>query len=221
MLKHLLVIIFSLAALQTANGATRYVTDELWLQLRTGPSSEYRIIKAIKSGDRLAELEVDKETGYSKVRTDKGVEGWVLTRFLNKTPIAKLQLARAEKKIEALSAELEASKQQRDEALGKSNDLKNTRSSLARENAKLKSELDQLKKISANAVMLNEKSQKLTTRNQELEIRMQTLEAENTQMSSSRQKDFLLYGGGLVIAGILAGLVLPALRGKKNDSGWR
>lgn len=220
MLKHALILLFSLTAIQATQAATRYVTDELWLQLRTGPSSEYRIIKAIKTGDRLRQISLDKASGYSKVRTKEGVEGWVLTRFLEKTPIAKIRLARAETKINDLTAELKAAQEQRDEALNKSGELKNTRSSLSRENQKLQAELDALKKISANAVMLNEKSKKLTTRNQELEIRMQTLEAENIQMSSSRQKDFLLYGGGLVIAGIIAGLLLPALRGRKSDSGW-
>ncbi len=220
MLKHLSLILLAMLASQMTYAAKRYVTDELWLQLRTGPSSEYRIIKAIKTGDSLEEISVEEDSGYSKVRTKQGVEGWVLTRFLEKQPIARIRLARAEKRIAGLNAELKAAKEQRDEALNNSGSLKEVRSSLARENQKLKKELDDLKKVSASAVALNEKSKTLTKRNQEIEIRMQTLEAENTQMHASRQKDFLLYGGGLVIAGILAGLILPSLRSKRNGSGW-
>lgn len=220
MLKHISFIFFTLIVSQLSHGATRYVTDELWLQLRTGPSSEYRIIKAIKTGDRLDELSTNEESGYSKVRTKEGVEGWVLTRFLEKAPIARIRLARAEKRIKSLSDELKAAKEQRDEALSSSGSLKEVRSSLARDKQQLSDELEALKKISANAVAIHDKNKTLTKRNQEIEIRMQTLEVENAQMHSSRQKDFLLYGGGLVIAGILAGLILPSLRSRKNGSGW-
>lgn len=220
MLKKLLLVLFSLAVIQTTSAASRFVIDELWLQLRTGPSSEYRIIKAVKSGDKLKILKDDKESGYSQVRTKEGTEGWVLTRFLDSKPIAKIRLSWAETKIKELTEELETAKTQLDEVVGKNSNLNNTSSTLARKNEQLTQELNKLKKISKNAVALSEKAQKLTKRNQEIEIRMQTLEAENTQMISSRQKDFLLYGGGLVIAGIIAGLLLPALRGKKSDSGW-
>lgn len=220
MLKKLVFVLFSLAVIQTSSAASRFVIDELWLQLRTGPSSEYRIIKAVKSGDRLKILKDDKESGYSQVRTQEGAEGWVLTRFLDSKPIARVRLSQAETKIKELTEELEAAKTQLDEVVGKNSNLNDTSSTLARKNEQLTQELNKLKKISKNAVALSEKAQKLTKRNQEIEIRMQTLEAENTQMISSRQKDFLLYGGGLVIAGIIAGLLLPALRGKKSDSGW-
>ena len=43
-----------------------------------------------------------------------------------------------------------------------------------------------------------------------------------TQPSVPKDKRniYLLYGGGLVFIGIIAGLILPNLRGRRSNSGW-
>jgi SH3 domain protein len=47
------------------------------------------------------------------------------------------------------------------------------------------------------------------------------MSAENAQLRDDRDLNRLIYGGGLVFLGILAGLILPALRGgRKHTSGW-
>ena len=97
--------------------------------------------------------------------------------------------------------------------------LKSERSGLGRENTDLEKELERIKTISSNALALDEKVKKLTQRNQELEIQVEALTAENTQLSDNRQQTYILYGGALVIIGILAGLILPNIRPKRS-SGW-
>ncbi|MAS23892.1 MAG: hypothetical protein CMI08_16660 [Oceanospirillaceae bacterium] len=216
-----LFIVFALVLTSAAAQAVekRYVTDTLWLQLRSGPSQEYRILKALQSGEHLIFISEDEATGYTKVKTDKGIEGWVLTRFLETEPVAKEKLILANRELEKLQAELETAQNQKAEFQAEVERLKSERSGLGRENSDLEQQLERITNISENALTLDEKVKKLTQRNQDLEIRLETLTAENESLSDHRQRTFLLYGGGLVVLGIIAGLILPSIRGRKN-SGW-
>jgi len=217
-------ILLFIATLMFSLGAAavekRYVADTLWLQLRSGPSSEYRILKALQSGEHLIFIEEDEATGYTRVKTTKGLEGWVLTRFLLNEPIAKEKLILANREMDKLKAELSTLKSQKEELSAQVENLKSDRSGLSRSQDKLEKELKRITTISSNALALDEKSKKLTQRNQELEIQVEALTAENAQLRDDRQQTYLIYGGGLVIIGIFAGLVLPSLRGGKRSGGW-
>jgi SH3 domain protein len=90
----------------------RYVGDKIWLQLRSGPGSEFRILKALPSGEHLIFREQTADKNYTKVTTDKGVEGWVLTRFLEDEPIAKEKLILSQRELAKVKAELDTLKQQ-------------------------------------------------------------------------------------------------------------
>ncbi len=219
-MKKILLTLTLIVSAAAANAVEkRYVTDTLWLQLRSGPSQEYRILKALQSGEHLIFVEEDEATGYTKVKTDKGLEGWVLTRFLEKEPVAREKLILANRELDKIKAELETAQTQKAEFQAEVEKLKSERSGLGRENTDLEKELENIKAISSNALTLNEKAKKLSQRNQELEIQVEALTTENSQLSDNRQQTYILYGGGLVIIGIIAGLILPSLRGKKN-TGW-
>ena len=61
-----------------------YVSDLLRITLRTGPSTQNRVISSLRSGQELEVLESKDE--WSLVRLLEGeqehIEGWVMTRFL-------------------------------------------------------------------------------------------------------------------------------------------
>ena len=158
-----LFIVFALIFTATAAQAVekRYVTDSLWLQLRSGPGQEYRILKALQSGEHLIFIEENADVGYTKVRTDKGLEGWVLTRFLVDEPVAKEKLILANRELEKVKAELETTKTQKAEYQAEVEKLKSERSGLGRENTDLEDELNRIKTISENALALDEKVKKL------------------------------------------------------------
>ena len=85
------ILLPGISAAQT----TRYVSDELEITMRNGQGLDFGIRKMLKSGTELAVLENDP-SGYSKVRTNDGVEGWVLSRYLVNNPSARDQLAEKE-----------------------------------------------------------------------------------------------------------------------------
>jgi cyclophilin family peptidyl-prolyl cis-trans isomerase len=83
----------------------RYIDDTLLVPLRRGESSQHRIIhRGLPSGTKLELLGENTETGYAHVRTPGGTEGYVPVQYLRKTPIARDQLAEAQKTIAALTS---------------------------------------------------------------------------------------------------------------------
>ncbi|MFK4753847.1 TIGR04211 family SH3 domain-containing protein [Oceanobacter antarcticus] len=204
-----------------SSGEKRYVTDTLWLQLRSGPTAQHRIIQALKSGEHLVLLGENADAGYSLVRTDKGNEGWVLTRYLDNEPTAREHLVLANRELEKARAELSTATERLQTLESEVKSLRSERSTLEQKTEKATQELSSIREVSSGALALDEKARKLSTRNQELEIQLEAMSAENAQLRDDRDLNRLIYGGGLVFLGILAGLILPALRGgRKHTSGW-
>ena len=215
-----LLLITSGISSAEASGEVRYVTDQMWLQLRSGPSSGHRIIQTLKTGAPLTILEEDKDKGYARVTTSRGKEGWVLIRYLVRTPVARVRLAKAEETLTRLSAELEQTKALLAASNSSLEALRSEKSELEQTFSTTSKELDQIRTLSSNAIELDAKSKKLTMRNQELEIQLEALSAENAELSDDRDSTYLLYGGGLVVLGILGGLILPSLRLRKSNDSW-
>jgi SH3 domain protein len=198
----------------------RYVSDQLRLQLRSGPGNEFRIIKTLSSGAHLIYIEETENKNHTKVKTDKGIEGWVLSQFLVKSPVAKEKLILTERKLNKVQAELDTLKQQTDALTQEKTTLSGDRSSLSREKKSLEKELKRITDISANALQLDSKNTKLTKRNQELEIQLETLTVDNTRLNDNKERTFMIIGGALIILGIILGLAIPAMRGGRKGGGW-
>ncbi|MCB1675993.1 MAG: TIGR04211 family SH3 domain-containing protein, partial [Halioglobus sp.] len=82
---------------------TVYVRDTLYVPLRGGQGQEYRILhKGIRSGTPLEVLQENEETGYSLVRMEDGLEGWIQTQYLVDEPIARDLLDQANQKLDEL-----------------------------------------------------------------------------------------------------------------------
>ena len=79
---------------------TRYVTDLLKLPLRTGASTEYKILALIESGQPLEVVEPGDN--WSRVRLANGKEGYVLNRYLVAQPTSAVRLEQLQGKYTAL-----------------------------------------------------------------------------------------------------------------------
>ena len=91
----LLFLALGIAAL--AEAETRYVTDRTQVELRRGPSTEYRILRYLEAGDRVEVLEQNEQQGFSRVKVGEDTEGWVPTASLVAEPIARERPAVAER----------------------------------------------------------------------------------------------------------------------------
>ncbi|MGB1239841.1 MAG: TIGR04211 family SH3 domain-containing protein, partial [Pseudomonadales bacterium] len=62
----------------------RYISDELFTYMHSGPSAQYRITGSINAGSKVTLLESNRGGGYSKVRDNRGRTGWVSTKFVTR-----------------------------------------------------------------------------------------------------------------------------------------
>ena len=102
--------LFIFSSIAAAQAQTVWVDDQLYLPVRSGAGSQYRIIEnAVPSGTPLEVIETS-DTGYTRVRTAKGNDGWVSSQYISNTPIAADRLKTVSRQLEQAKTELSSLK---------------------------------------------------------------------------------------------------------------
>ncbi len=218
MIARLLGIALMLVAASAA-GQTRYVSDQLVITVRTGASTENAIIANLVSGDAVEVLQTDPENGYSRIRTESGTEGWVVSRYLIEIPISQDRLVITERDL--------AEAQVRSATLDRSvatltEDLEVTSRRLEEvetENVALTTELTDIREASENVLAIRDQNESVRRRLNEANEKVELLTIENAQFRSRSTREWFVAGAGVLFAGILVGLVAPRLR-RRRRSTW-
>jgi SH3 domain protein len=212
-----LVILF-LATAGNALAESRYVSDKLEITMRSGKGNSYSITRMLSSGTQVEVLEVDKSAGYTKVRTNSGKEGWVLSRYLMRSQAARDRLAAAEKKL----AELELEKRKLETSMASLSEEKTVLNSklaaLQGDSRKVSQELTEIKRTASSALAIDSENKDLKSRVVSLERELQTLQQENEGLKDRTARDWFMVGAGVVLLGIIVGLIIPRIRWRKKSS---
>lgn len=137
------MLVLGFAALPVAfHAETGWVKGEVRLNLRTGPSNEYRILDEVHTGDRLDVLENGEN--WTRVRAgDK--EGWIPAGYLQSEPPAGVLLESAQTKASELGDKVKSLSSERDKLAADNQSFterdttqKSEIESLTRENMELK-----------------------------------------------------------------------------------
>jgi len=196
---------------------TQYVTDILYITLRTGPGDSFKVLRALKTGTKL-EVKEENDDGYSLVTTTTGEEGWARTKYLLDEPVAMLKLAELKTKMESLQQDYKNLKGKSSASRKKIKELEKDRKRLESTNTNLKNENMKMKKISAKPMELAKQNNELKKINESNQSQITILEEDNLKYKNNTQRDWFIAGGGVLIFGIVVGLVLPSLRwGKSKD----
>ena len=208
--KVLLALLLSLTPL-FAFAATLYISDELTVPLRRGPSNGHKIVNAaLPSGLALEVLGEDTAAGFTQVRTPNGTEGWVPTQFLVKQPIAKDRLAAATKRVEALEAQLKSIRENYQDVRGARTEIEGRATELSKENQKLQTELAEIRRVSATAITQFEENKQLKTDNASLLAQVTQLTDRVKSLERNSILRWMLTGGGLVLLGLILGAVIKS-----------
>ena len=195
-----------------------WISDEFTVPVRSGPSDGHRIVhRGLPSGTELEVLGVDNAAEYTHVRTAGGVEGWISSQYLVKQPIAQVQLAAANNRIQALERQLAQRGEALTELKSTSSEAASTGDRLAAQVAKLEAELADVKQVSASALEEHARVQELTSLNARLRAEVDDLTEESQRLESNTEQRWLLIGGVLVLGGMLAGV---AIKARPRRSGW-
>lgn len=201
-----------------SSAATLYISDELTVPLRRGPTTGHRIIHAgLPAGMALEVLGEDKASGFTQVRTPNGTEGWVQTQYLTSQPVAKDLLAAANKRVQALEAQLQSVKGDFQEMRGARSQAESRNNDLDKQTRQLQNELAEIRKVSATALTQYQENKTLKTENEQLRNQITELGGQLERLQRGTQLHWLLGGGALV----LLGLVLGAwIKSRPKRSSW-
>ena len=169
-----------------ANEPQAYIIDDLYIFMRSGAGSQYRLLGSINAGTQVTLLEA-VQNGYQKIIDDKGRSGWVEVKYLQKSPGLRYVIA-----------ELNAQLADKEDQIQKLKTLVDTKDL-------------QLSKLTASTEQLT-KQLKLITK--QLNSAQNALEKQDTSI----QKQWF-YNGAIVLGiGLILGLILPRLGGRRRSS---
>lgn len=212
--------IFALTLLLLARAAgaePAWVSDRFEITLRSGPSTSNAIQLMIPSGTELKVLERDADTGYSRVRTAGGTEGWVLTRYLMNEPAAREQLQALSSQLTNATSHGSTLGSQLTSIRAEYQSAERSIKTLEAENARLEQELAEIRRTASNVLSINDENKALRDQLSAADIRVDTLENENRQLMSQTTRYWFMAGALVMVIGILLGLWLPRIRWQRRS----
>lgn len=217
MIRKLGILVLALSGLSADAAPTFYVTDSFTITMRTGQGTEFQIIRTLPSGTPLEVIDV-AENGYSQVRTRGGETGWVLSRFLVDTPVARDLLASAEKKLEQLSVENERMREEKASLEQERTEMMEQLAQLTRERQQMEEDLAELTELTAAPRRIKAENESLRERIASLESESVLLKEKNTTLQRGAERAWFLTGAGVLLGGFLLGLIIPRIRWRKRSS---
>jgi SH3 domain protein len=214
------MLILGFCLISEKSWATRaYVTDSFEITLRTGPSSQNKVIAMPASGEAVEIL--NSQDDWSNVRLlgrERGaVEGWVLSRYLiERLPwemqarTLKAESTRIKEKLEQLESE-QGQATHREQEL--TNELKKNVDALK----KLKNEYNSLKRGAADYLKLKRDYDLATTKLESTQKTAQSLTKENERLRYSQRNKWFATGALVLLVGLIVGLVLGRKEKKRKS----
>lgn len=203
-------LILGLAATTAAGQSVRYIQDFIKVPLRTGTSTQNKILRMLPSGARVELLE-ESGDGYARVRSEEGTEGWILSRYLMEEPSARDRLALAQKSLAAQQDENQSLKREINTLKAHAAEMDRSNKELETTNADLSQELESVRRTAGRSLAIGKENenfrQELARKNDELEA----LVRENAQLNDRSQRDWFLAGAGVALGGLVLGLIIPRI----------
>jgi SH3 domain protein len=201
-----------------ASAATVYISDQLTVPLRRGPSNSHKILHAgLPSGTALEVLGEDTAAGFTQVRTPNGTEGWVPTQFLSNEPAARDRLAAANRRVESLEQQLKTLRDTYQETRGARTQSEGRVTDLSKQTEKLQAELAEVRRISATSIANYEENKQLKASNEALQKQVTDLTARVRDLDRNVVLKWLLAGGALVLLGLILG---AWIKSRPKRSSW-
>ncbi|MDD0977454.1 TIGR04211 family SH3 domain-containing protein [Pseudomonas fontis] len=184
---------------EEAPGDERWVSDSLSTYVRSGPTDGHRLVGTLKSGQKVKLITT--QGNYSQVRGESGDTVWIASSDLQQVPGQAERLPQLSEQVTQLSEQLKTI-----------DDSWKTRVQGMQETLDSRKAL--IDELEARSKALNGE---LSDAQSELRATQAKLGDENKQVLMR----YLVYGGGIAGAGLLVGLILPALsRGRKRNDRW-
>lgn len=217
MKKLILAIGLLLALAAGATGKIVYVIDKPDIHMRTGPSTQNKILRVLTPGAILTVLEEDKVNGYSRVSTEDDLEGWVLSRQVSAEPPSPVQMEAATRKMDSLLQENQELKSEVAALKKQAEESNNAKEDATMEAQRLTNEITLIRQASANTISLLEERNQLQEKSAALENEVENLRREKDTLLEKDSQDWFLKGAAVLFGGIVVGLIAPKLGGRRRQ----
>ena len=206
-----------------SEGQVRYVTDLIRTPVRSGAGADYRILnRGLPSGTAVTYFSTSEDGVWAEIETTGGTRGWLRAQYLQtEVPIAN-RFSEIEQALAAATerAELAEGRLRETEELAANSDEATAR--LTRDLVATEEELNNIKRISANAIELDRMNQSMAMELEEIKARVDIVKLENARLEERANSNRLLQGIFAVIVGVIIALVVPRFTGKRRRfDTWR
>ncbi len=184
-------------------GETMYVSDQLKLTLRTGPSTENRILAVIQSGQVLDVVELGNE--WSRVQLSNGKEGWVLSRYLTANETNNIKFERLQIKHKNLMIQAAALLEENNRLKAKNKRLGSDSAANQKQLVKIKNDYEDLSAEASEFITLKSKYESAASQLAEQTAKAEKLEEQLAGLELNYYIKWFLAGSGVLIVGFLIG----------------
>lgn len=213
--KPVLFLVLLCAATTVPAETSRYVSDQLTVPMRTGKSTQHKILRLVPSGTRVTVLEAAAD-GYSRVRIPQGTEGWILSRYLMDNPSARDRLASAEQQLQSLQ-ERDAELTHQFETLtsGKAQ-VDELSEELRSENIELSEQLEAIRRTASDAISIAQQNEQLQQEVERLNSELTTVTEENESMKGNSNRNWFITGAAVALGSLIIGLIITRIPWKRR-----
>lgn len=128
---------------QQSSGDTRYISDDLFTFIHSGPGRNYRILGSIVAGTEVKVLQTDSESNYVEIIDDKERTGWVDGEFVSKQKSLRELVPSLQKKLTDTTQTTQQTQTDNDS-------LRQQIAELSTQNSTLKKQLNSIEKLNAD-----------------------------------------------------------------------
>jgi SH3 domain protein len=138
------------------------------------------------------------------------MDGWVRSQYLIREPIARVKLASAEKRLQSLKDKSSKGREAHSSLQSQYKNIETNNRALNSQVESLTKKLIELKRVSADPINEHARNVELTQQNSRLVGEVDELSSKNRRLEDNVQLEWLLYGGGLTLIGLLLGVAIKA-----------
>ena len=214
-LKRMVLIGICLTFFSTAGFAeTMYISDILKVTVRSGPSTEYKILDIAESGDRVDVLETGED--WTLVKLANGKEGYVTSRYLVPDPTYAIRFEQLQVKQKALTQQAAVLLDENTKLREENRSLKTALSGTEKSLNKLDGDYQELKAGSAEFIALRAKYKKVSEQLAEQTQKVNKLDKDLSKNELNQYIKWFLAGSGVLLVGFIVGF--SAKRARRRPS---
>ena len=182
---------------------TMYVSDVLKLTLRTGPSTENKILAVIVSGQSMEVVEFGRE--WSQVQLPNGKEGWVLSRYLTPSETNNVKLDRLQAKHKNLMTQSAALLEENNRLQAENKKLAAGFKTNQKQADKARSDYETLKTEAAEFISVKSKYKAAVSQLAKQTAKADKFEEQLSKLEMSTHIKWFVAGSGVLVVGFLIG----------------